>query len=161
MKRNLTVLIGIFIIAVAALVVILLWPSNKAVAPTTNNNGSSQATTSTAAQNPGIPDLITEDSPAINAAVGSPITISGQARGTWYFEASFPVELLDANGKTITAAPAKAQGDWMTTDFVPFALSLPFAAQPAGSKGTLVLHKDNPSGDPARDQSVSIPVVFK
>ncbi len=159
MKKNLTLLIGVFVIAVAALVVILLWPTNKVVAPT---NGGTQTSTSTpVAEKPGISDLITVDMPVANAAVSSPLALTGVARGTWYFEASFPVELKDASGKVIAQAPAKALGDWMTTDFVPFALSLPYPAQTPGSKGTLVLKKDNPSGDPARDQSVSIPVTFK
>ena len=48
----------------------------------------------------------------------------------------------------------------MTENFVPFKTTLSFPAQPAGSKGTVILHKDNPSGDPARDQKVTIPVTF-
>jgi hypothetical protein len=162
LKRDLTLLIGVFLIAVIALAVIIVWPANQAVAPTTGGNG--QATTSPsgdAAQKAGINDLITVDGPLINASVSSPLAIFGQARGTWYFEASFPVELQDASGKTIAQAPAKALSDWMTSDFVQFSLSLPYPAQMPGSKGTLILKKDNPSGDPARDQSVSIPVTFK
>src|SRR5438067_367295 len=106
-------------------------------------------------------DLVRVYTPSQNAQVSSPLSLLGEARGTWYFEASFPVELKDASGKTIAQVPAQAQGDWMTTEFVPFSLSLTFPAQPSGSKGTLILHKDNPSGNPARDDSVSIPVVFK
>ena len=108
----------------------------------------------------GIPNLITVTSPTANQRVMSPLTITGQARGTWYFEASFPVELRNAAGAVIAQGPAQAQGEWMTENFVPFKTTLSFPAQPAGSKGTLILRKDNPSGDPVRDQSVSIPVTF-
>ncbi|MDO8468181.1 MAG: Gmad2 immunoglobulin-like domain-containing protein [Candidatus Peribacter sp.] len=97
--------------------------------------------------------------PAPNATVASPLTVKGEARGTWYFEASFPVRLLDSNGNEITAAPAQAQGDWMTEDFVPFSVTLTFSVAP-GTTGTLVLAKDNPSGDPAKAQNVRIPVKF-
>lgn len=147
MKKNLTILIAIFIITLAAGAIVAFIPANKAVAPTTHKAG--------------ITDLITADTPLIDAEISSPLAISGQARGTWYFEASFPVELKDANGTIIAQAPAQAQSDWMTENFVPFALSLPYPTQPTGSKGTLVLKKDNPSGDPAKDQSISIPVTFK
>lgn len=92
--------------------------------------------------------------------VSSPLTVTGEARGTWYFEASFPVKLLDQSGNTIATAVATAQGDWMTTDFVPFTATLTFPAQPSGSTGTLVLEKDNPSGLPQNADSLSITIQF-
>ena len=50
----------------------------------------------------------------------SPLQIKGQARGGWYFEANFPVLLLDANGQLLTQHYAQAKGQWMTKSFVPF-----------------------------------------
>jgi hypothetical protein len=105
-------------------------------------------------------DLIKVYSPEINAAIGSPLTIKGEARGNWYFEASFPVHLFDANGKELAVAPATAQGEWMTTNFVPFELTLTFD-KPSTATGNLVLEKDNASGLAERDDSISIPVKFK
>lgn len=104
-------------------------------------------------------DLIRVTSPTVNAVVSSPLKITGEARGNWYFEASFPVKLLDANGKQLAIAPAQAQGEWMTTEFVPFEVTLTFAT-PTTSTGTLVLEKDNPSGEARFDDSISIPVRF-
>jgi hypothetical protein len=98
-------------------------------------------------------------SPKIGETVTSPLTVTGSARGTWYFEASFPVKLLDANGKVLAIAPAQAQGDWMTEEFVPFSVTLTFA-KPTTATGTLVLEKDNPSGLPEHDDSRTIPVKF-
>lgn len=109
---------------------------------------------------PGIPNLITVTSPTSGQQISSPLTITGEARGTWYFEASFPLELRDASGAVIAQHYAEAQADWMTENFVPFRSTLSFPAQPAGSQGTLILRKDNPSGLPENDNSVSIPVVF-
>ncbi len=105
-------------------------------------------------------DLITIDAPRPTAKISSPLTVTGKARGTWYFEASFPVELQDAQGNVIVQTHAEAQSDWMTEDFVPYKLTLTFPTQPAGSHGKLILRKDNPSGDPAKDDSLVVPVVF-
>ena len=44
-------------------------------------------------------DTVVVDIPEIDAQVSSPLTVSGRARGTWYFEASFPVQLLDTDSK--------------------------------------------------------------
>ena len=102
---------------------------------------------------------VTINSPKVNALVSSPLTVTGEASG-WYFEGSFPVTLLDANGKILVQFYATAQGDWMTSDFVPFISKLTFP-KPTTDTGTLVLMKDNPSGLPENDESVSIPVRFK
>ena len=94
-----------------------------------------------------------------NGRVQSPLLIVGEAR-LWYFEATFPVRLLNASGGEIAVGYAEADGDWMTEDWVPFTAELSFPAQPSGSMGTLVLEKDNPSGLPENDDRVEIPVKF-
>lgn len=104
-------------------------------------------------------DLIKVDNPRPNQIVESPLTITGQARGYWFFEASFPVVLLDADGRELASGIAQAEGDWMTEDFVPFKVELNFAATQA-DKGVLILAKDNPSGLPENDDELQIPVEF-
>ncbi len=104
-------------------------------------------------------DIIKVSSPVVGALVGSPLVVTGEARGNWYFEASFPVRLYDANGKELAVVPAQAQGEWMTTEFVPFSVTLTFEI-PTTPTGTLVLEKDNPSGLPEFDDEISIPVRF-
>ena len=99
-------------------------------------------------------------SPTANAIITSPLVVTGEARGTWYFEASFPVQLLDANRNEIAIIPAQAQEDWMTENFVPFAVTLDFIL-PATDTGFLVLKKDNPSGLPEHDAHIEIPVRFR
>lgn len=110
-------------------------------------------------------DTIIVHSPTIDAAVSSPLTITGEARGPWYFEASFPITLTDWDGKIIAQGHAEATSDWMTTDFVPFTATLtfttPIPGDPAKNRGTLILKNDNPSGDPSRDKYLEIPVEFK
>ena len=104
-------------------------------------------------------DLIKVFSPRAEAVISSPLEVTGEARGTWYFEASFPVYLYDANGQELAVTPAQAQGEWMTTEFVPFKATLTFE-KPSTATGTLVLQKDNPSGLPEHADQISIPVRF-
>lgn len=104
-------------------------------------------------------DLIKIENPRPNQLITSPLTIKGQARGTWFFEASFPVRLLDGNGKEITRAIATAKSDWMTEEFVPFEAVLTFT-NPNTEIGILVLEKDNPSGLAELSDELRIPVKF-
>ena len=104
-------------------------------------------------------DLIRVNMPKPNNVVSSPLTIEGEARGNWYFEASFPVEIVDANGNRLGIVPAQAEGEWMTTDFVPFKTVLNFNA-PTTATGELILHKNNPSGEARFDDQLRIPVRF-
>lgn len=93
-----------------------------------------------------------------NQILASPFTFTGEARGL-YFEASFPVELIDGNGKRLFIGPAQAQGDWMTSEFVPFSITLTFA-KPVTATGTLIIYNDNPSGLPENQYEYRIPVRF-
>ncbi|OGY43060.1 MAG: hypothetical protein A2729_03785 [Candidatus Buchananbacteria bacterium RIFCSPHIGHO2_01_FULL_39_14] len=104
-------------------------------------------------------DLIRITNPRPNQTITSPLTITGEARGNWFFEASFPIKLLDENGQQIAIAVAQAKGEWLTTEFVPFEATLEFSAQNS-RKGKLVLEKDNPSGLPENDDQLIMPVVF-
>ena len=97
------------------------------------------------------------DKPTTNEEITSPVLIEGRARGTWYFEASFPVKLIDDAGNVLATAIAQAQSDWMTEDFVPFKASLDFKVN-TPTAANLVLVKDNPSGLPENDDQMSVPV---
>lgn len=107
-------------------------------------------------------DLIRINTPRPNSIINSPLIIKGEARGVWFFEASFPVVLIDWDGKVIAQGIAQAKGEWMTTEFVPFEAKLIFTLDKNtySNKGTLILKKDNPSGLPEHDDLLEIPVVF-
>ncbi len=104
--------------------------------------------------------LIQVEFPKPASKVSSPITIRGQARGYWFFEASFPVELVDSQGQKIAEVPAHADSDWMTEEFVPFSITLPYKSSTTQS-ATLILRKDNPSGLPENEDSISISVTIE
>lgn len=129
--------------------------------PDTNIPGTNNSATNTPATNtPNTSNaLIRVTAPVSNATVGSPVTVSGEARGNWYFEASFPIRVFDANGKELGVGIAQAQGEWMTTNFVPFRVNVNFST-PTTPTGTIVLEKDNPSGLPENAAEVRIPVRF-
>jgi hypothetical protein len=100
-------------------------------------------------------------SPREGSIIKSPLVIEGEARGTWYFEASFPVKLVDADGNIIVQTHAQAQGEWMTENFVPFTSILTWATSSVTTAtGTLILMRDNPSGLPEHDAQIEIPVTF-
>lgn len=101
--------------------------------------------------------MITVTSPLPNSSVGSSLTVTGKARGYWFFEASFPVRALDKDGNTLALAPAQAIGDWMTTEHVPFSVTLQLPESYTGPI-TLVLANDNPSGLPENDASISFTI---
>src|SRR3989344_4037566 len=92
-------------------------------------------------------DLIQVDSPISGDQIVSPVTITGKARGTWYFEASFPITILDGNGKILGQGHAEAKSDWMTNEFVPFTATITFTKSTT-TTGAILLEKDNPSGLP-------------
>ena len=101
------------------------------------------------------------DSPKENTVVFSPIKITGKAPGNWFFEASAPVTITNWDGLIIGQSYITAQGDWMTTDYVPFEGTLEFTNTEYGDYGFLILRKDNPSGLPENDDAVELKVLFK
>lgn len=108
-----------------------------------------------------VSDIIV-NTPVRNATVNNPLLISGKARGFWFFEASFPVFLVNMNGNILGEGVAQAQGDWMTSDFVSFETTMTFTTDPevTGEEGMLVLQKNNPSGLHENDAVLRIPVII-
>ncbi|MFH1426520.1 MAG: Gmad2 immunoglobulin-like domain-containing protein [Candidatus Kerfeldbacteria bacterium] len=105
-------------------------------------------------------DLVKLTSPLPNGRVESPLTVTGEARGTWYFEGSFPVVLVDWDGLIIAQGIATTQGEWMTEDYVPFTATIDFTKPTVKDNGALILQKDNPSGLPENDDAYEVPVFF-
>lgn len=108
--------------------------------------------------------LIRVVEPSPGAVVSSPVKVRGTARGYWFFEADFPVDLVNWDGLIIGQHYATAQGEWMTEDLVPFEGTVEFEETEAitgySRRGAVILHKDNPSGLPEHDNAIEIPVVY-
>lgn len=104
--------------------------------------------------------IVVSDLPA-ESLISSPFTVTGRARGTWFFEGSFPVILTDEDGNVLVETYASSPESWMTEEFIPFTSTLNFSA-PAGTKAQLELMLDNPgSPEEGFDRSVIIPVVVE
>lgn len=115
--------------------------------------------------------LIIISKPAPLSVVSSPLTIEGEARGTWFFEAEFPVNLVDWDGKIIAQGYARAvlepdnpDSTWMTENFVPFKaeinFDLPENVGPQSNRGTIILRKANASDIRENDDALEIPIRF-
>ncbi len=104
-------------------------------------------------------NLVRITSPVAGGTVTSPLVVTGEARGNWYFEASFPLQVLDANGREIGVGYATAQGEWMTEEFVPFTGTIEFTT-PTTETGIIVFHKDNPSDMRQYDDKREVSVRF-
>ncbi|PIR44715.1 MAG: hypothetical protein COV10_03415 [Candidatus Vogelbacteria bacterium CG10_big_fil_rev_8_21_14_0_10_51_16] len=105
--------------------------------------------------------------------ITSPLTIEGEARGNWFFEATFPVLLTNWDGLIIAEHYAEAILDpddpdstWMTTEYVPFRAVLTFDSPFATSspdfmkRGSLILQKSNASGLPEHDDALEYVIEF-
>lgn len=93
--------------------------------------------------------------------IDSPLVVTGKVPGSWSFEASFPVVLVDWDGRIIAQQAAQLTSDWMTEELVPFTVTLEFETPTYSDTGSLILRKDNPSGLPEYDDALEIPVVFE
>jgi hypothetical protein len=147
MKKNIKLFIAFFIIG---FIVAFLWTRIS--------------------QTPEVPlehPLIRLFEPRPGDIITSPLVIRGEARGYWFFEASFPIALTNWDGLIIADHYIMTSAEWMTEDFVPFEGILEFESPYAEGdpefmkRGTLILQKDNPSGLPEHDDAFEITVYFK
>lgn len=97
--------------------------------------------------------------PKQNEVVTSPLKIQGSVVGSWFFEASLPIKLVDSENKLIASGVAKPDADPLTEKPIPFSASLDFST--TATSGYLIISNDNPSGLPEYSKSISLPVKFK
>ena len=165
MSKSATFIIIILLIIIAGLTWVL-WvkpaeaPSVPVEAtPTSTGTVITPAPTTTTTPAP-LHTKIVVTYPKANASVPKNFTVTGQAPGNWFFEASAPVMVQDPEGNKLAQGIAQAQGDWMTTNLVAFTAVI--KTNPAYSgPATLILLKDNPSGLPENEDSLEIPIVIQ
>jgi len=139
------------LILIAALCVLAACSPPPSQPSDAGSSSASQTQTAPAA----ITDLAQVSAPTANSAVTSPLHVTGIAPANWYFENSFPVRIVDAQGQTLAEAPATPRVNW-TENAEPkeFDATLTFTATGAA---TLVLQEDMPRDDGTpREVRVSI-----
>jgi len=100
------------------------------------------------------------DLPYPGAVTGKEFKAIGKAKG-FMFEASFPVEVLDKDGKRLFIGPAHATvEDWMVSTLVPFEIDIKIPETYIGP-ATIIFSKDNASGLPQHDGSASFPITIE
>lgn len=167
-KRNIFILVTLLIILLALLIIaqlnkseVICWPAcepkinqppvvSTSSGPIIRNDGSNFRNLSVKAGD----------------TISSPLVITGEVSDGWFFEASFPVVLVNWDGLIIGEGLATAKGDWMTADYVPFEATLEFSkpANPTNQdflkRGAIIFQKDNPSGLPQFDAAYELPISF-
>lgn len=184
MKNNTLILIVVCIIALIVLIVGImqstpdLLKTNKSLeqatstplnidstATTTEVASTTPATTSTSTVLIPLPvDTSTQvdiTSPLPNSEIKSPITVSGRAKGVWFFEANAGLALLDSNKQPITIGNVTATTDWMTDDYVSFTGKITYPLAYKGQSGYIQFSNDNPSGLPENSKTFLVPVLFR
>ncbi|MDD4382006.1 MAG: GerMN domain-containing protein [Candidatus Dojkabacteria bacterium] len=98
--------------------------------------------------------------PLPNDELDCDFEIEGSISGTWFFEGSAPVKLINSNGTEILSFNITVEGDWMEEDMVTFKASVECTEKCDGG-AKLVFLKNNPSDSTENDDSFEIPVSFK
>ena len=159
LKRNVTIIIVFLVVAFLISQYIERNKSESIITPPTKEEASSDELKEITYTNASA-DMIVVELPFPGAVVGKEFSVIGKARGNWFFEASFPFDLRDPSGKIIAQSYAQAEGEWMTTEFVPFKGEIKVPISYIGP-AILVLMKDNPSGLPEHDASISFPIIVE
>ena len=164
MKRVLTLIFGIIVVAGLVWTSRLYWENYQSTKwtppPPPSKILPSWPLTSTPPPPLDVSDLIHVREPQQEGVIKRPVTVVGEARGNWFFEASFPIKVLDEDGTVLGVGNATAMGEWMTTEFVSFRNTIEYK-QPKSVRGTIVFEKDNPSELPENAAEIRIPVFFR
>lgn len=99
-----------------------------------------------------------------NDTVTAGQTITGSVPGFWFFEGSFPVDLVDGDGNVFVTVLATSPEDWMTPEIIPFTITLPETLAYTGT-GKIVFTRNDPSDGessiPASETTATILVNFQ
>lgn len=132
-------------------------PTNDAI---TDNSSDSDVVTPEIYYTNASEDDIIVSFPLPGDTIISPLTVSGKARGTWFFEASAPVVIVNWDGLIIGEGYIQTTSDWMTEDFVDFTGKITFTNPTYKNNGAIIIKNDNPSGLSENDKAVEIPIYF-
>lgn len=92
-------------------------------------------------------DMVRIEQPTFMSDIASPLTIKGEARGTWFFKGEFPVSLILEDGAILGQGVARALDTWETEEYVPFTATFSFKDPNPGTvrQVMLMLSQGTPS----------------
>ncbi len=102
--------------------------------------------------------------PIAGSIINDQIIVKGAIPGTWYFEANAHFKILDETYKEIALGNIQALSDWMTTQKVPFELTIPVSSLNYKGNITIVIESENVQGDEEGEKNMKrlfIPVVIQ
>ncbi len=109
-------------------------------------------------------EMVVVNTPMQDEKISSPLRVEGTARGGWFFEGSFPIDITDEEGNIIAQkyATVKEGNDWMVGKEVevPFEGEIEFTVPEGITEGFVVFKKDNPSDKRELDDQFVLPVKF-
>jgi hypothetical protein len=151
----------VFIIVLLGIIAFLSWElmQKRDAKTVTPARAIATSTVSTTSDDTPLSASVLVTSPHEHTVVGSDFTISGKAPGPWFFEATFPVKILDSESNSIATSHATASGDWQTTGLVDF--TVPVHINGYHGQATIVLMRDNPSGLPENDDALEVPITIQ
>lgn len=105
-------------------------------------------------------NLIVIEYPEPYGKVKSPVLIKGKARGYFFFEANFPIKIIDENGNVLVSDYIDTKENWMTENFVFFEkyINVNFGKT---KRGFIVFERANPSGLKENEFLLYLPVYFE
>jgi cytoskeletal protein RodZ len=174
--KAIPIILGVVIVGLLA-ALIFIPGRNQTNAPTaTSTTNGTVSPTSTSPGTTGTPNdnviyynytstkgKIVKASIAPNQKITNPITFTGNVPAGWAFEASFPIDVRDANGATIGHGAA-AVPNWMSTTTAWYSATISYGKSSSANTltptGWIIIYNDNPSGLAANSDSISIPVKF-
>jgi hypothetical protein len=104
---------------------------------------------------------ITDLSLAPNETISGVYKLTGKAQG-YMFEGSFPIDIITPTNEKVWQGIGEmnGQGNWMTTEPVPFHANINTTKLPNGLY-TLVLKQDDPSGENKNLKQLSVSFMIK
>lgn len=158
-RRFWTTLALVLLIVIVVLALVLVFVPSPAKAPASPLSSATSTAGAATASAP-LDTQVSVTYPQPGSPVASTFTVTGVAPAGWYFEAVFPVQVRDPDDNLLATGQGQAETDWTTPGLVPFS-STDLVVSDYSGPATLILNKDNPSGLPENDDSVTIPIMIR
>jgi hypothetical protein len=104
-------------------------------------------------------EYATVEAPAANARVASPLTVSGAAPASWFYDEQFDAILLGEDGTVYGQASAHAPANWTGQGPTPFTAEFAFTVS-ADTPAAVILQEQSMNGEQDEPLEVRVPIVL-